>query len=88
MSVLLFSPARKGLLVFISGECRLSWRDSGSEEAFHQPFHMLANYTCSKAIDDSTDFNSDYAAFNEVNLAAVVVSPARQEPHSIQRLSA
>jgi hypothetical protein len=30
----------------------------------------LANYTFSKAIDDSTDFNSDYAAFNEVNLAA------------------
>jgi hypothetical protein len=31
---------------------------------------LLANYTYSKAIDDSTDFNSDYAAFNEVSLAA------------------
>jgi len=28
----------------------------------------MANYTYSKAIDDSTDFNSDYSAFNEVNL--------------------
>ncbi|MGA8151340.1 MAG: DUF6600 domain-containing protein [Terriglobales bacterium] len=33
-------------------------------------FSLLASYTYSKAIDDSTDFNSDYAAFNEVNLAA------------------
>ena len=33
-------------------------------------FSLFANYTYSKAIDDSTDFNSDYAAFNEVNLAA------------------
>jgi hypothetical protein len=31
---------------------------------------LLANYTYSKAIDDSTDFNSDYAAFNEVHLSA------------------
>jgi hypothetical protein len=31
---------------------------------------LMANYTYSKAIDDSTDFNSDYAAFNEVDLAA------------------
>jgi len=30
-------------------------------------FMLLANYTYSKAIDDSTDFNSDYAAFNEVD---------------------
>jgi hypothetical protein len=33
-------------------------------------FSLLANYTYSKAIDDSTDFNSDYAAFNEVDLRA------------------
>lgn len=31
---------------------------------------LIANYTYSKAIDDSTDFNSDYAAFNEVDLRA------------------
>ena len=37
---------------------------------FSGHFTLMANYTYSKAIDDSTDFNSDYAAFNEVNLAA------------------
>jgi hypothetical protein len=37
---------------------------------FNDSFSLIANYTYSKAIDDSTDFNSDYAAFNEVNLAA------------------
>jgi hypothetical protein len=37
---------------------------------FSSHFSLLANYTYSKAIDDSTDFNSDYSAFNEVDLAA------------------
>jgi hypothetical protein len=37
---------------------------------FSSGFSLLANYTYSKAIDDSTDFNSDYAAFNEVDLAS------------------
>lgn len=37
---------------------------------FSNGFSLLANYTYSKAIDDSTDFNSDYAAFNEVDLRA------------------
>jgi hypothetical protein len=37
---------------------------------FGYGFSLLANYTYSKAIDDSTDFNSDYAAFNEVDLRA------------------
>jgi hypothetical protein len=40
------------------------------KKRFADHFTLLANYTYSKAIDDSTDFNSDYAAFNEVNLAA------------------
>jgi len=40
------------------------------KKRFANHFTLLANYTYSKAIDDSTDFNSDYAAFNEVNLAA------------------
>ncbi len=31
---------------------------------------LTANYTYSKAEDDATDFNSDYSAFNETNLAA------------------
>jgi hypothetical protein len=37
---------------------------------FNDSFTLMANYTYSKAIDDSTDFNSDYAAFNEVSLEA------------------
>ena len=37
---------------------------------FNDNFTVIGNYTYSKAIDDSTDFNSDYAAFNEVDLAA------------------
>jgi len=37
---------------------------------FSGGFSLLASYTYSKAIDDSTDFNSDYAAFNEVELRA------------------
>lgn len=37
---------------------------------FSNGFSLLASYTYSKAIDDSTDFNSDYAAFNEVALSA------------------
>jgi Carboxypeptidase regulatory-like domain/TonB dependent receptor len=31
---------------------------------------LMASYTYSKAEDDATDFNSDYSAFNETNLAA------------------
>ncbi|MGA8034643.1 MAG: TonB-dependent receptor [Candidatus Acidiferrales bacterium] len=37
---------------------------------FGDHFTMLANYTFSKAFDDSTDFNSDYAPFNETQLYA------------------
>jgi hypothetical protein len=37
---------------------------------FTNHFALFANYTYSKAIDDSTDFNSDYSAFNQVRLAA------------------
>ena len=40
------------------------------KKRFSDHFTLLGNYTFSKAIDDSTDFNSDYAAFNEVDLAA------------------
>src|SRR5215472_6779933 len=38
------------------------------KKRFGDRFSLMANYTYSKAIDDSTDFNSDYSAFNEVNL--------------------
>jgi hypothetical protein len=37
---------------------------------FSAHLSILGNYTFSKAIDDATDFNSDYAAFDEVDLAA------------------
>ncbi len=40
------------------------------KKRFTNHLALMANYTYSKAIDDSTDFNSDYSAFNEVGLAA------------------
>jgi hypothetical protein len=40
------------------------------KKRFTNHLALMANYTYSKAIDDSTDFNSDYSAFNEVDLAA------------------
>jgi hypothetical protein len=40
------------------------------KKRFGNHFSLFGNYTYSKAIDDSTDFNSDYAAFNEVDLVA------------------
>ena len=39
------------------------------KKQFSNHFTLFGNYTYSKAIDDSTDFNSDYSAFNEVRLA-------------------
>jgi hypothetical protein len=38
------------------------------KKRFANHFALFANYTYSKALDDTTDFNSDYAPFNEVNL--------------------
>jgi hypothetical protein len=40
------------------------------KKRFSDRYTLIANYTYSKAIDDSTDFNSDYSAFNEVDLGA------------------
>lgn len=40
------------------------------KKRFGNSFSLMGNYTYSKAIDDSTDFNSDYSAFNELDLAA------------------
>jgi Carboxypeptidase regulatory-like domain len=37
---------------------------------FGQSVTLIGNYTYSKAIDQSTDFNSDYSAFDQVNLHA------------------
>jgi hypothetical protein len=36
---------------------------------FSDNFSLIGSYTYSKAIDDSTDFNSDYAPFNQVTFA-------------------
>jgi hypothetical protein len=40
------------------------------KKRFSNHFTMLANYTYSHAIDEATDFNSDYAPFNQTELAA------------------
>jgi hypothetical protein len=40
------------------------------KKRFSNHFTVLANYTYSKAIDDVTDFNSDYSPFNATNLKA------------------
>ena len=65
---------------------------------FSTHFSLMANYTYSKAIDDSTDFNSDYAAFNELNLRAerarsdfdqrhkVVIAAVMQSPWEHSRI--
>jgi hypothetical protein len=39
-------------------------------KGFSDHFTLIGNYTYSKAIDQSTDFNSDYAAFDELDLRA------------------
>jgi hypothetical protein len=40
------------------------------KKRFGNNFTLLGNYTYSKAIDNSTDFNSDYAPFDQANLRA------------------
>ncbi len=40
------------------------------KKRFSNHFTLLANYTYSKALDESTDFNSDYSPFNATNLRA------------------
>src|SRR5271163_1856333 len=40
------------------------------KKRFSNHFTVLANYTYSKAIDDATDFNSDYSPFNATDLKA------------------
>ncbi len=39
-----------------------------AQKRFGQNVTLIANYTYSKAIDQATDFNSDYSAFDQVNL--------------------
>ncbi|HET9742562.1 MAG TPA: TonB-dependent receptor [Terriglobales bacterium] len=50
---------------------------------FSNHLTLIGNYTYSKAIDDATDFNSDYAAFNEVNLRAERALSDFDERHKI-----
>jgi TonB dependent receptor len=38
------------------------------KERFNTHINLIANYTISKAIDNVTDFNSDYAPFDQTNL--------------------
>ncbi|HEX7958842.1 MAG TPA: carboxypeptidase regulatory-like domain-containing protein [Terriglobales bacterium] len=40
------------------------------QKRFSNRVTLLGNYTYSRAVDDATDFNSDYSAFNQVNLRA------------------
>jgi len=40
------------------------------KKRFSDHFTLLANYTYSHAYDTTTDYNSDFAPFNELNLAA------------------
>jgi carboxypeptidase family protein len=40
------------------------------KKRFSNSFSLMANYTYSRAYDTSTDFNSDYAPFDETNLKA------------------
>jgi len=37
---------------------------------FSHHFSLMLNYTWSKALDDATDYNGDYEAFDQTNLAA------------------
>src|SRR4029077_4625372 len=50
---------------------------------FRNHLALIANYTYSKALDDSTDFNSDYAAFNELNLRAERSVSYFEERHKV-----
>ena len=40
------------------------------QKRFSNHVTLIGNYTYSRAVDDATDFNSDYSAFNQVNLRA------------------
>jgi len=48
---------------------------------FSRHFSLLANYTYSKAIDDTTDYNSDYEAANQLNLPAERALSAFDQRH-------
>lgn len=53
------------------------------KKRFSNHFTMLANYTYSHAIDESTDFNSDYAPFNQTTLAAERANSDFDQRHKV-----
>jgi hypothetical protein len=53
------------------------------KKRFSNHFTILANYTYSHAIDESTDFNSDYAPQNQTELAAERSSSDFDQRHKV-----
>jgi hypothetical protein len=53
------------------------------KKRFSNHFTMMANYTYSHAIDEATDFNSDYAPFNQTDLAAERASSDFDQRHKV-----
>jgi len=53
------------------------------KKRFSNHFTMLANYTYSHAIDEATDFNSDYAPFNQTDLAAERANSDFDQRHKV-----
>ena len=53
------------------------------KKRFSDHFTILANYTYSHAIDESTDFNSDYAPFNQTDLAAERANSDFDQRHKV-----
>jgi hypothetical protein len=50
---------------------------------FSSHYSMFMNYTYSKAMDDATDFNSDYEGNNQVNLGAEKALSAFDQRHKL-----
>jgi len=53
------------------------------KKRFSNHFTMLANYTYSHATDESTDFNSDYAPFNQTSLNAERANSDFDQRHKV-----
>lgn len=53
------------------------------QKRFSEHFTLLANYTYSKAQDTATDFNSDYAAFDQIDLNAERAVSDFDERHKV-----
>jgi len=53
------------------------------KKRFSNHFTMMANYTYSHAIDESTDFNSDYAPFDQTDLSAERANSDFDQRHKV-----